>query len=80
MSMVCESKTCRSKNNAAILTCYSVECAFLNGNRPIRFCETCHLIRHSSQAAEVSAQDKEPSTVEHIYQVKWIWLFDLTEW
>nr|CDS16594.1 protein unc 79 [Echinococcus granulosus] len=70
ISMVCESKTCRSKNNTAILTCYSVECAFLNGNRPIRFCETCHLIRHSSQAAEVNAQGKEPATVEHVYQTQ----------
>ncbi|KAL5112757.1 hypothetical protein TcWFU_008571 [Taenia crassiceps] len=70
MSMVCESKTCRSKNNAAILTCYSVDCAFLNGNRPIRFCETCHLIRHSSQATEVSAQGKEPAAVEHVYQTQ----------
>uniref|UniRef100_A0A5K3EPD0 Zf-AD domain-containing protein n=1 Tax=Mesocestoides corti TaxID=53468 RepID=A0A5K3EPD0_MESCO len=70
MSMVCESKTCRSKNNTAILTCYSVECAFLNGNRPIRFCETCHLIRHSSQAYETGTPGKDSSFTEHIYQTQ----------
>ncbi|VDN97331.1 unnamed protein product [Rodentolepis nana] len=76
MSMVCESKTCRSKNNTAILTCYSIQCAFLNGNRPIRFCETCHLIRHSSQALE-NAKDTPP--MEHVYQTQIpdIWLCGL---
>ncbi|VDL19536.1 unnamed protein product [Hymenolepis diminuta] len=76
MSMVCESKTCRSKNNTAILTCYSVQCAFLNGNRPIRFCETCHLIRHGSQAIETR---KDTPPMEHVYQTQIpdIWLCGL---
>ncbi|VDL99008.1 unnamed protein product [Schistocephalus solidus] len=73
ISSVCESKTCRSKNNTAVITCFSVECAFLNGNRPIRFCETCHLIRHNSQ---VTASDgncngvSESAGSDHVFQTQ----------
>ena len=30
----------------AICTCYSVECASADGFRPIRFCATCHRLKH----------------------------------
>ncbi|KAL7061758.1 hypothetical protein AAHC03_0811 [Spirometra sp. Aus1] len=73
ISSVCESKTCRSKNNTGVITCFSVECAFLNGNRPIRFCETCHLIRHSSQLAAPDGHctsASESSGNDHIYQTQ----------
>lgn len=46
---MCESKTCRSSHNKAYATCFSVECTFLSGGRPIRFCETCHILRHQNR-------------------------------
>ncbi|THD24317.1 hypothetical protein D915_005047 [Fasciola hepatica] len=47
ISLICESKTCRSKNNQASVTCWSPGCTFLTGNRAIRFCDACHTLRHS---------------------------------
>ncbi|VDN40114.1 unnamed protein product, partial [Dibothriocephalus latus] len=73
ISSVCESKTCRSKNNTAVITCFSVECAFLNGNRPIRFCETCHFIRHSSQLTASDGNGtgvSESARNEHVFQTQ----------
>ncbi|VEL07116.1 unnamed protein product [Protopolystoma xenopodis] len=48
ISLICESKTCRSKSNTAVVSCWSSECAFLNGGRPIRFCQACHSLRHTN--------------------------------
>ncbi|CAH8511614.1 unnamed protein product [Schistosoma guineensis] len=46
ISLTCESKTCRSKNNSASVTCWSTGCTYLTGNRAIRLCELCHSLRH----------------------------------
>ncbi|CAH8491851.1 unnamed protein product [Heterobilharzia americana] len=46
ISLTCESKTCRSKNNSASITCWSTGCTYLTGNRAIRLCELCHTMRH----------------------------------
>ncbi|CAH8478323.1 unnamed protein product [Schistosoma turkestanicum] len=46
ISLTCESKTCRSKNNSASVTCWSAGCTYLTGNRAIRLCELCHTMRH----------------------------------
>lgn len=29
--------------------CFSIECASYNGNRPIRYCQQCHNIRHNNR-------------------------------
>ncbi|KAL3312592.1 Protein unc-79 [Cichlidogyrus casuarinus] len=79
MSLLCESKTCRSKNNTASVTCASMECALLNGGRPIRFCEACHRQRHfaapttkhSTACLELPVLPVMPSSRQvdpHIYQ------------
>ncbi|KAL8611059.1 hypothetical protein ACOMHN_042675 [Nucella lapillus] len=49
VSTTCENKNCRSENNIAMCTCFSIECASFNGNRPIRYCATCHEQRHSQE-------------------------------
>ncbi|KAK6182809.1 hypothetical protein SNE40_010404 [Patella caerulea] len=49
VSTICENKNCRSEQNLAVSTCFSIECASFNGNRPIRYCKFCHEARHSNQ-------------------------------
>ncbi|XP_023216123.1 protein unc-79 homolog [Centruroides sculpturatus] len=46
ISAVCENKNCRSTDNSAVATCFSVECARSNGNKPIKYCKECHLMYH----------------------------------
>jgi len=43
---VCFCQNCCSSDNVAICTCYSVECASTDGFRPIRYCATCHKLKH----------------------------------
>ncbi|TGZ74785.1 hypothetical protein CRM22_000752 [Opisthorchis felineus] len=66
ISLICESKTCRSKNNQAAVTCYSTDCTFLTGNRAIRFCDACHTLRHSygqaTSSASVSSRTESRTT------------------
>ncbi|WAR19666.1 UNC79-like protein [Mya arenaria] len=39
----CENKNCKTiRYNMAVSTCFSIECASQNGNRPIRYCATCN--------------------------------------
>ncbi|XP_052267084.1 protein unc-79 homolog [Dreissena polymorpha] len=39
----CENKNCKSMRlNTAVSTCFSIDCASLNGNRPIRYCAACN--------------------------------------
>ncbi|KAJ8308209.1 hypothetical protein KUTeg_013083 [Tegillarca granosa] len=47
VSTICENKNCRSRDNIAMCTCFSIECASFNGNRPIRYCLKCHEARHN---------------------------------
>ncbi|XP_064622108.1 protein unc-79 homolog isoform X4 [Lineus longissimus] len=49
VSLVCENKNCTTKDNIAMCTCFHIECASFNGNRPIRFCENCHKARHANK-------------------------------
>lgn len=46
ISAVCENKNCHSTDNSAVATCFSVECARSNGNKPIKYCKDCHLMYH----------------------------------
>ncbi|XP_067119858.1 protein unc-79 homolog isoform X2 [Centruroides vittatus] len=46
ISAVCENKNCHSTDNSAVATCFSVECARSNGNKPIKYCKECHLMYH----------------------------------
>ncbi|XP_013379281.1 protein unc-79 homolog [Lingula anatina] len=46
VSSVCENKNCASNENLAVCTCFHLACASYNGNRPIRFCASCHVNRH----------------------------------
>lgn len=39
-------QNCKSEDNLAVCTCFSIECASYNGNRPIRYCEDCDRQRH----------------------------------
>ena len=41
------SQNCTAAKNQAVSTCFSLECASYNGNKPIRYCRTCHLNRHA---------------------------------
>ncbi|XP_046579791.1 LOW QUALITY PROTEIN: protein unc-79 homolog [Haliotis rubra] len=52
VSTICENKNCRSEVNLAVCTCFSIECASFNGNRPIRYCRACHEFRHSNQGGQ----------------------------
>ena len=45
-------QNCRHEENIAICTCFSIECASYNGNRPIRYCQTCHEQRHKTQRGQ----------------------------
>ncbi|CAM1320186.1 UNC79 (predicted) [Pycnogonum litorale] len=49
MSHTCENKNCRSSDKAAFSTCFNLECASYNGNRPIRYCLQCNGIRHNNR-------------------------------
>ncbi|XP_037086283.1 protein unc-79 homolog [Pollicipes pollicipes] len=49
VSTTCENKNCRSNEKLAICTCFSIECASYNGNRPIRYCAQCDSIRHNNR-------------------------------
>ncbi|XP_064117132.1 protein unc-79 homolog isoform X3 [Macrobrachium nipponense] len=49
VSATCENKNCRSSEKNAIATCYSMECASYNSNRPIRYCSQCNNIRHNNR-------------------------------
>ena len=45
-------QNCTARANGqdgAICTCFSIECASLNRNRPIRLCATCHSLKHSTE-------------------------------
>ncbi|XP_056021737.1 protein unc-79 homolog isoform X2 [Ostrea edulis] len=53
VSTVCENKNCKSEDNLAVCTCFSIECASYNGNRPIRYCEHCDNQRHNSKRGEL---------------------------
>ncbi|XP_071164350.1 protein unc-79 homolog isoform X1 [Mytilus edulis] len=46
VSTICENKNCRAGETLAVCTCFSIECASYNGNRPIRYCHVCHDTRH----------------------------------
>uniref|UniRef100_A0ABD2W1Y0 C2H2-type domain-containing protein n=1 Tax=Trichogramma kaykai TaxID=54128 RepID=A0ABD2W1Y0_9HYME len=47
--MICENKNCRSTDKAAVSICFSTECVSYNSNRPIRYCQQCHGIRHNNR-------------------------------
>ncbi|KAK7086039.1 Protein unc-79, partial [Halocaridina rubra] len=49
ISATCENKNCRSSEKNAVATCYSMECASYNSNRPIRYCCQCNNIRHNNR-------------------------------
>lgn len=44
----CESKSCKSNGAAkmAVATCFSIECANYNVNKPVRYCKPCHVEKH----------------------------------
>ncbi|KAK2163466.1 hypothetical protein LSH36_79g08052 [Paralvinella palmiformis] len=48
ISPVCENKNCRSTNREAACTCFAKECIRFNSNHPIRYCATCHQIKHEN--------------------------------
>nr|XP_045612898.1 protein unc-79 homolog isoform X4 [Procambarus clarkii] len=49
VSATCENKNCRSTEKNAIATCFSMECASYNSNKPIRYCSQCNNIRHNNR-------------------------------
>lgn len=49
VSLTCENKNCKSSEKVAVCTCFSMECASYNSNRPIRYCLQCHNFRHNNQ-------------------------------
>ncbi|GAB6020639.1 hypothetical protein CHUAL_003310 [Chamberlinius hualienensis] len=49
ISLTCENKSCRSTDKTAVCTCFAIECACYNSNRPIRYCSQCHSIRHNNR-------------------------------
>ncbi|XP_055879587.1 protein unc-79 homolog isoform X2 [Biomphalaria glabrata] len=51
VSSVCENKNCKSSQNIAVCTCFSIDCASFNSNRPIRYCSSCHERRHGSSGS-----------------------------
>ncbi|BFZ12415.1 hypothetical protein BsWGS_15454 [Bradybaena similaris] len=51
VSSVCENKNCKSAHNIAMCTCFTIECASYNSNRPIRYCRTCHERRHGNSGS-----------------------------
>lgn len=42
-------QNCRSTEKNAVATCFSMECASYNINRPIRYCSQCNNIRHNNR-------------------------------
>ncbi|CAL4145353.1 unnamed protein product, partial [Meganyctiphanes norvegica] len=49
VSATCENRNCRSNEKNSVATCYSVECASYNSQRPIRYCHQCLNIRHNNR-------------------------------
>ena len=41
-------QNCKYRDNKAVCTCFSIECASFNGNKPIRYCQICHEARHNT--------------------------------
>ncbi|KAG1659999.1 Protein unc-79 [Nymphon striatum] len=67
MSHTCENKNCRSSEKTSVCTCFSLECASYNGNKPIRYCAQCNSIRHNNKRGTdhiVHAQVPSPWTVD----------------
>lgn len=61
-------QNCRSPEKIVVAICFSMECACYNGNRPIRYCQSCHNSRHNNlrgfdhiyHAKLISAWEMEP--------------------
>ncbi|XP_059155568.1 protein unc-79 homolog isoform X3 [Physella acuta] len=51
VSSVCENKNCKFSHNIAVCTCFTIECASFNNNRPIRYCSSCHERRHGNSGS-----------------------------
>lgn len=49
VSLKCENKNCMSMDKTGYSTCFSFDCASYNRNRPIRYCKTCHDMRHNEE-------------------------------
>nr|XP_040575380.1 protein unc-79 homolog [Lepeophtheirus salmonis] len=49
IDITCENKNCRAQEKIAVSTCFSPECSSYNGNKPIRYCNQCHKIRHNTR-------------------------------
>lgn len=41
-------KNCRGVEKNIVSMCFSTECTTFNGNRPIRYCQSCHNSRHNN--------------------------------
>ncbi|RWS14223.1 protein unc-79-like protein [Dinothrombium tinctorium] len=51
ISYTCENKACKSPlaQKIAVATCFSIECANFNCNKPVRYCQQCDESKHSSE-------------------------------
>ncbi|ELU08396.1 hypothetical protein CAPTEDRAFT_227700 [Capitella teleta] len=50
VALVCDNKNCTSKDKTAVCSCFSLDCASLNGFRPVRYCQQCHTSKHADHA------------------------------
>ncbi|KAG0428209.1 hypothetical protein HPB47_024799 [Ixodes persulcatus] len=54
IALTCENKNCSTRDKSASITCFSMECASYNGNKPIRYCNPCFQARHSGSNERAS--------------------------
>ncbi|XP_070377842.1 protein unc-79 homolog isoform X1 [Dermacentor albipictus] len=54
ISLHCENKNCSGREKSASVTCFSMECASFNGNRPIRYCGQCFQGKHAGNNERAS--------------------------
>ncbi|KAK8775211.1 hypothetical protein V5799_031444 [Amblyomma americanum] len=54
ISLHCENKNCNAREKSASVTCFSMECASFNGNRPIRYCGQCFQGKHAGNNERAS--------------------------
>ncbi|RWS30132.1 protein unc-79-like protein [Leptotrombidium deliense] len=51
ISYTCENKACKSPlaQKIAVATCFAIECANYNSNKPVRYCQQCDETKHSTE-------------------------------
>ncbi|XP_072170179.1 protein unc-79 homolog [Diadema setosum] len=53
VSKTCENKNCAASDKTALFTCFASECTGQHGNKPVRYCLSCHHAMHPRDSDHV---------------------------